>query len=243
MDGPERFIQTRSWRVRRPTRFSPGPMRALAALAAVLCLGCAGQKGPSQATSEKPKESRWQVRVIEVADAGPYLDVRLFGKSVVGRKEGERRFFFPASEACKGALVEGSSALYRAVGPFGQFKDLSGQRCDPVGVASLVAWRDARAYRRDPFHAPRVQAEYHTVFENERVLLARGRFPLALEMRWPEPMDSVAVMPADPTCRAALAQGEATMEYHGSGPDVFILEVDEGQCPIVGFAIPTEQTP
>jgi hypothetical protein len=199
----------------------------------VLAAACAPGSA-SRPDGEVPRPSQRVVRIAEVRQVGPYLDATLDGARA------PLRFFFPRSADCNALLVEGGEALYRVVGPFGRLGDQAGARCEPVGVGSLPAWRDDLPRRRSQYLIPRAQAAYRPLFASDDLLLVRGRFPLTLEIRWPEPMDAVAVMPALPACRAAYAHPTATMEFHASGPEVFWLEVAEGRCPIVGLAVPLE---
>ena len=211
----------------------PGmPWRGLALPLLLLVAACT--RPPAPAGGEPPRPSQRVVRISGVAEVGPYLDATLTGR------DSTLRFFFPRSADCAALLQEGGEALYRLIGSFGRLGNQAGARCEPVGVGSLPAWRDDMPRRRSQYLIPRVQAAYRPLFAGEELLLVRGRFPLALEIRWPEPMDSVAVLPALPACRAAYARPTATMEFYASGPEVFQLEVDEGRCPIVGLAVPLE---
>jgi hypothetical protein len=177
---------------------------------------------------------RDRVQISAVAELGPYLDATLTGEA------SRHRFFFPASSDCRKVVVEGGEARYGIVGPFGLLRDEEGTYCEPVGVASLATWRDALPRRRSLYLVPRVQAAFRPIHEGSQLLLVRGRFPLALEIRWPEPMDSVAVLPDVAACRALLREPSATMEFHAKGADVFVLVGTEGRCSVLGFAIPLE---
>ena len=53
-------------------------------------------------------------------------------------------------------------------------------------------------------------------------------------------MDSVVLLPAEPACDEVRQRGKATMEYHDTGPDPFVLVDAEQRCPILGFAAPIE---
>lgn len=203
------------------------------AVALVLAGGCTGPAAPDEASADGPSPPpRHLVRVERVGAVGPYLDATLAGERFT------RRFFFPRSADCEALLVEGREALYRQQGPFGVVADQAGARCEPVGVGSLPEWRDAMPRRRSQYLIPRVQAAYRPLLEGEDLLLVRGRFPLALELRWPEPMDSVAMLPASPPCRVVYGAETATLEFHAAGSEVFWLEVGTARCPIVGLAVP-----
>ncbi len=221
----------------------PAMRRAAAALLALLGAaavpGCVAGGAPPRPPPGPPPER--MVRVERADELGPYLD------AVLANERFSRRFFFPKSADCIALLRPGSDAAYHPHGPFGTLADGAGARCEPVGVGSLVEWRDELPRRRSQYLVPRVQAEFHALHQGPEWLLVRGRFPLALEIRWPEPMDSVAVVPAEPVCEALAERGRAVMEYHAQGPEVFVLEdedapggLDAPQCPIVGFVVPVE---
>jgi hypothetical protein len=186
---------------------------------------------PAPGPTAHPRD---RVEISEVAEVGPYLDATLTGEA------SRHRFFFPASGDCRKLLVEGGEARYGIVGPFGRLRDDEGAFCDPVGVGSLAVWRDALPRRRSRYLVPRVQAVFRPVLEEGELLLVRGRFPLTLEIRWPEPMDSVAVLPDVAPCRALLREPSATLEFHAQGAEVFVLVGTGGRCPVLGFAIPLE---
>lgn len=207
-------------------------------------LACVAPAGSPEAAPKPPPFP--VVRLSGVGQVGPYLDATLHEPTPSGEPR-VRRFFFPRSADCQALLVEGAERLYVTKGAFGRLRGDDGARCEPLGVASLAEWRDSLPRRRSQYLVPRVQAAFAPLPgtpapgpEGGGLLLVRGRFPLALEIRWPEPMDSVAVLPDRPACRALLAADTATMAFHAKGPDVFVLEGEGGPCPIVGLAIPLE---
>jgi hypothetical protein len=169
-----------------------------------------------------------------VAALGPYLDATL------SNEEFSRRFFFPQSSDCRALLQPGGEARYVRVGSLGSLVDDEKRRCEPLGVGSLVEWRDSLPRRRSQYLVPRVQAVFRTLFIGDDLALVRGRFPLALEIRWPAAMDSVAMIPTSPDCEALRARGKATMEFHASGPEPFLLVSERERCPILGFAAPLQ---
>ena len=207
-----------------------GPRHA--ALGGLLVLGCAAARPPVEPERTSPSRSR--VRVSEVATIGPYLDATLSSPRLA------LRFFFPRSADCLAMIRPGAELRYLRVGSLGTAVDGEKRRCEPIGVASLREWRDREPRRRPSHLAPRVQVEFHTIFEGEDLVLVRGRFPLAHEIRWPAAMDTVAVLPAGPACDEALRSGKATMEYRATGPDPFLLLGEEGGCRVLGFAGPLE---
>ena len=208
------------------------PDALLAALCCVLALACAS--APPAAEPERPSRVRSLVRLSEVATVGPYLDATLSNERF------SLRFFFPRSADCLALVTSGVEARYLRVGSLGRIVDEERRRCEPIGVASLREWRDRQPRRRSPYLTPRVQVAFRTIFEGQDLVLVRGRFPLALEIRWPAAMDTVAMLPARSVCDEPRRRGKATMEYHATGPEPFVLVGSEGNCPILGFASPLE---
>jgi len=209
-------------------------MDRLVQLLVVAAIGfaCVSSPDPTDARATQPTPSRWQVQISAVGQVGPYLD------ATVSNEHFSRRFFFPRSAGCTEVLEGGGEIQYRMTGPFGRLGNESGARCNPIGVGSLREWRDEMPRRRSRFLLPRDQAEFRPIHADGPLLLLRGRFPLALEIRWPEPMDSVAVTPGNPACRALLSRDTTTMEFHPEGPEVFLLETEQGYCPIIGLVLP-----
>ncbi len=210
----------------------PRAPRSRLAVLCLLALACASTDGPSQQAPPRPDRTR--VTLESVHAVGPYLEA-----IVVGAR-GRFRFFFPASPDCTALIREGGEARYLRDGPFGVVRNDAGVRCEPVGVADLAPWRDLQQRRRSRFLMPRELAEFRPLHEGGEQLLVRGRFPLALELRWPDPMDAVAVLPGSAACRALVAERRATLEFHATGPEVLLLEGDSGLCPITGLALPLD---
>jgi hypothetical protein len=209
------------------------PDALLAALAFLLALACA--PAPPEAEPEPPPRPRFLVSLSEVTTVGPYLGATLANERF------SLRFFFPQSEACLALIRSGAEVRYIRMGSLGTVVDEERRRCEPAGVASLREWRDQQPRRRDQYFTPRVHVAFRTIFEGEQMVLLRGRFPLAMEIRWPAAMDSVVMLPADPRCDEVRQHGEATMEYHDSGPDPFLLVEQGERCPILGFAVPLDE--
>ncbi len=175
-------------------------------------------------------------RISQISDLGPYRVATLTSD------KGSWRLYFPRSGACGQLIQDGASAVYRFDGPFGVVvgEDRT-VRCSPVGVGSLVEWRDQQPRRRSQFLVPREQARFSAMKTGEDApafFLLRGSFPLALEIRWPEPMDSVALIPNTPACKPLTLTPKTTMEFRAEGPSVFVLDGPDGPCPIVGLALP-----
>lgn len=202
---------------------------------AALATACAAPAPPPASPAPARAALRGRVVVQRADPVGPYLDAS-FERLRDGTRE---RFYFPDDPACRALLHPGAQARYQRVGSFGRLRGDDGALCTPVGIATLGRWRDLEASRR-PARPPRVLAEYRGLTEAEPWLLVRGRFPLALEIRWPRPMDTVAVLPAGPACRAALEAGRATLEFRADLDRPFWLETRAGRCPIEGFALPPD---
>lgn len=213
-------------------RFS-GTLPWLVAVAAMI-LGCTGPTVQEKAQRRAESRARWQVEISEVEEIGPYRAATLTGR------KGSWRLYFPRVGACEALVRSGGKGVYRFEGPFGVLQSEQGRRCSPVGVGSLAAWRDEQPRRRSQYLVPREQARFAVLHRGKSFLLVRGAFPLAIEIRWPEPMDSVAVLPATPACQAQLERSKATLEFRATGPEVFVLESEAGPCPIVGLALPLE---
>ena len=198
-------------------------------------LSCA-EPAPRASRAAASAERR-AVEIHDLVPTGPYLAASIRGS------RGGWRFFFPKNEACLAIVREGGSAQYRLTGPFGQLRDLEGRRCEPVGVSDLAHWRDSERRRKSREPTSGEMAVFSPLSEDAAFLMVRGRFPLSLELRWPEPMDSVAFLPPTDACRALSARGDATMVFRASGPQVFLLKPespDGADCPILGFALPLE---
>lgn len=204
--------------------------RAVGFGAALAALACAPPPKPPAAAAPRPSPSQVQVRDVDAV--GPYLEASLQGRAHTFR------FLFPPTPECLGLIREGATPQYRLEGSFGVVRDADGHRCEPVGVTQLPHWRDAQPRRRSRYLSPRTQAAFRPVHADERWLLLRGRFPLLLELRWPDPMDAVVVLPATPACRDELGRSTTTMEFRAEGDDVFLLDGAKGPCPIVGLALP-----
>lgn len=214
-----------------------GPLLLLA-----LALACAGSPAtePEAAESDAAEAAaparphRTEVEVREVRPVGPYVAATLVGR------DHAFHFFFPVSTGCQTLIFDGNRARYLPEGTFGTVKGEPGERCSPVGVAELPYWRDFQPRRRSAYLAPREQAEFHPIHEGDEYLLVRGRFPLAVELKWPEPMDAVAFLPVTVACRAQLDMVKTTMEFRARGPEALVLEGPDGvdSCPIRGLALP-----
>ncbi len=211
----------------------PHPASLLAALAALLALGCASARGTAvRVVKELNPVATYEVNVMSATPRGPYLDARLVGTDF------DLTLLFPASDLCA-RLVQAESALtWVPDGSFGAVRDDEGSKCSAVGVASLAAWRDRFPQRRVGPTFPRETARYRVIHRDEDAVLVRGRFPLAGLVKIPGGNDLVAVIPNSEACQAALARSESSLEFRDTGPVPYRLGSGDGSCPVQGFAIP-----
>lgn len=207
--------------------------RTLAAGLCLAALACA----PSGGKPSNPfvPETRF---VLSVSPRGGYLDTTLAGKP-------EMRFFFPASENCAAILRPEAQVEYSARGRHGEVNnpDPEGKPCMPMGIGNLGVWRQ-RGPRPVPYGVggtplPRKTARFEEVWRDEAEIFLRGRWPLASFIGFGVTSDLVAVVPNIENCRRAIADGQATMEYHYSGHMTYSLMMKPpAKCAIVGFAVP-----
>ena len=136
---------------------------------------------------------------------------------------------------CTGALLLETNVSYLSQGPLGVVTHAAGDRCEPVGIASLQAWRDRSSRRRVGTPVPRAQATFEIVHRDGELVFARGRFPLATLVGWTGAEDTIALLPDDEGCQRPIDAGVATMEFRYSGPRPYRLVAGGDSCPIVGF--------
>ena len=79
---------------------------------------------------------------------------------------------------------------------------------------------------------------FQVIFQDEAVILARGRFPLASTLGWTGSSDTVAVFPNTELCSVPLGRGVASMEYRTAGRYTLTLVSSGGQCPFHGLIQP-----
>jgi hypothetical protein len=172
------------------------------------------------------------VLVLGVSRHGPYLLVSLAGPMA------DLRFLAPATEVCIQMLAPDARVNYGKSGEFGRFRR-DDQSCDPIGIASLAAWRDTQPRRRGP-PVPRATAYYHVVQQDPELIFIRGRFPLASRVYISGGYDLVAVLPNVAACAAVAAQDAASLEFRAAGPEAFRLLAGDQSCDVLGFALPLE---
>jgi hypothetical protein len=149
------------------------------------------------------------------------------------------RFYFAPGGSCRDLIRNGAAALYLPEGRFGSLAAGPGQRrCEPVGVGDLAAWRDRLPVRRSRYLQPREVARFRAAGRADGVILARGNFALALELRIPSPNDIVAVLPDEPACRSLLEAGSGMLEFQSAGPTPLVLRGTGGSCALLGLALP-----
>jgi hypothetical protein len=172
--------------------------------------------------------------VLGVSRHGEYLLVA-FGGSLR-----DMQFLAPASEACLQVLAPEAQVRYAKSGVFGRFTR-DGTSCDPIGVASLAAWRDSLP-RAPGKPVPRAAAFFTLLQEDPELIFLRGRFPLASRVNIPGGWDLVAVLPNSGVCSGLATRTDASLEYRVAGPEPFVLLNDSQLCPVLGFATPIVAT-
>jgi hypothetical protein len=195
---------------------------AACALAGGALSGCANIPGTS---------TSWAV--VSVVGRGPYLDVN------VSRGDSTQRFFTPASEPCRSLLRAEAAVDYVSLGPLGEFQS-GGVKCDPIGIGSLATWRDKRP-RPQVGPLPSRQASYKLDYQDQDLVMLRGRFPLLGLIAWPGMGDTLVLLPRTEPCQALLQRDVATIEYRVAGPDPYVLYDGDQRCAILGLIQPIGQ--
>lgn len=209
---------------------------AIAALA--LYAGCAAPAAAPAAVTAPQREPeaealpRGQARVAGVREIGPYTEAHLAGRA------GRQGFLFVTSESCRNALAEGAIVRIAPAKPLIRVTSASGAHCAARGLASLAAWRDALPERRASYLVLTKPAELRLVLETPGFLLASGKLPLALELRWSTPLNVAAVLPDTPACRKHLALGRTKMEFRPRGEPALLLRGRLEECPVLAIAEP-----
>ena len=209
---------------------------AAALLAGAVALACAHveQAGSDAARTLNPF-SITDASVNAISQLGPYLLVELRGRGA------NLDLFTPVTETCLRVLKPEAAVRYARWGVFGRITR-DDENCDPVGVASLAAWRD-RTFRRRGRPLPRAQVQFTTLYEGKQLVLLRGRFPLVGRVGIPAGFDLVAMVPNDDVCRPLIEGGVASMEYRDSGNMPFSLVGARARCEVLGFATPPDAAP
>jgi hypothetical protein len=214
-------------------RDSNRPLRPAWALTLLLCLSATLACESPIATGMGLPGASAAASVRLIGPRGPYLDAMVDD----GRRL--RRFFFPQTEVCEAILRSGPEEpiSYNTRGPLGQVVR-GDEVCEPVGLLSLVEWRDRRG--RDPRKGPnpRASASYRVIWSDEDLVLIRGRFPLVNQVGWAGGGDTIAVLPNTPECTELLSRTSATLEFRRSGSEPLVLLRDRDRCPLLGLARP-----
>jgi hypothetical protein len=204
---------------------------AIAAAIALAAPGCETVKHTGEkALYDVNPVGTADVVVLGVSRHGSYLLVSLAGSLV------DMRFIAPATEACLQVLAPEARVNYAKSGVFGRFRR-DATICDPIGIASLAAWRD-RQPRRAGRPVPRASAYFTLLQQDPELIFLRGRFPLASRVNIPAGYDLVAVLPNSGACVGLAQRTDASLEFRVAGPEPFVL-INNGQlCPVLGFATP-----
>jgi hypothetical protein len=194
-----------------------------------------------------PRKTLWEaglgsfttdLSVVGAVKRSDWLDVVLEGHGLT------LRTFVPADEICSRVLEPGKVVDYIERGIAGRF-ERDDETCDAVGFGSPLIDRARRgratSLRTTPI--PRAQATFRIIFEDEEVILARGRFPLASTLGWTGSSDTIAAFPNTDLCRVPLENGVASMEYRAAGRRTLTLVSSNGQCPFQGLIQPRGPAP
>lgn len=210
---------------------SPGRLTIVLCLTICLAAACSTVRETVESAKEKPTIARaaQMVAVSEVSERAGYLEATL-GTEV------PLRLYFAANEPCR-VLLEGEKEVeYRGLGTFGEVAGSAGT-CAAQGTATLRAWHNRQLTRRTAAGKPREVARFTKTYEDDSVLMIRGRFPLAVLINMMAD-DVVAILPARSDCRSLIERGEGFMEYQRSIGPVFHLTGGETRCEFLGLAQP-----
>ena len=175
--------------------------------------------------------TRLEMSVARVTPRGPYLEALLRAPGL------ELVSYAPADAACREVLQPEARVTYR-FGGTGGVTERAGQHCDAAGIGSLDEWRRRRPRPRTGSPVPSSAASYRQIYQDEQVVLLRGRFPLASLLGWAGSSDSVAVVPNLPVCQAPVRAGSGALQYYPTGREVLVLGSEGGTCPILGLLTP-----
>lgn len=209
-------------------------MRTRLLAAAALAWGCLATPPPPPPPAPNapaaPALARGQARIEGVRERGPYLEAHLVGNA------GRQGFLFVASAGCRALLVEGATVRLLATPPLMTVLGANDTRCAARGIASLAEWRDALPARRSRYLVLREPAELALQLETPEFVIATGTLPLALELRWSNPLDVAVVLPNTPACRAHLARERTEVEFRALGEDPLVLRGRLDPCPVLALA-------
>jgi hypothetical protein len=177
--------------------------------------------------------SRVDVWVAQVTQRDAYLeaDLQLDGRVL--------RTYLPATGVCSHVLAGETGVQFASSAAYGTV--IRGdERCEAVGIGSLAEWRTRRPRSTSTARSviPSAQASYRRVYEDEEVVLLRGRFPLTGHLGFAGLGDSIAVVPRIPICAQPLSRETSTLEFFPAGRNVLTLASSAGRCPIQGLIQP-----
>jgi hypothetical protein len=174
--------------------------------------------------------------VMSVVPRGDYLDTTLVGHGL------SLEVFTPASEVCARVLQREGLVDYVERGIAGRL-EREGESCDAVGVAGARVRRARQPRRRTSSPIPRAQATFQKTYEDDDLILLRGRFPLVNQVGWSGGGDIIAAVPNESICRSAIEGNVASMEFRPSGRTSLSLVGRDGLCPITGLITPSGSPP
>jgi len=211
-----------------PTFRSLAPRWAAAAALVGLVSGCADLGAVLQDLGLPFTSFEYTVR--HVALRGPYIDADLVRPSGVSA----RVFAFDTPE-CRAVLAPEMGIDWKTGGLGGTFAR-GDARCEAAGLSELASPNRPRPFGS---FAPTGLATFEVLYQDEAVILLRGRFPLGDIVGFPAGHDAVAVAPNTETCRGAVATGAATMQYLRSPDSVLrLMTPSRDGCPLLALLLP-----
>ena len=171
--------------------------------------------------------------VARVVQRHTYLEATLVGHGLA------LTVYVPASEECAFVLKHEEPVDYVERGIGGRY-EREGVSCDAVGIGDplIRRARQPRSSSQRSSLLPRSQATFSKLYEDDGVIMLRGRFPEATRIGWALAEDCVAVVENTPVCRKAAEGGVASMEYRPSGRNTLALVSSQGLCRLIGLVIP-----
>jgi hypothetical protein len=208
-------------------------MRIASMFLLVAAAGC-GSSGRGAAWQLGFGSFATDLSVTRVVPRGDYLDATLEGHGL------SLEVFAPASEVCARVLAPEGRVDYVERGIAGRL-ERDDESCDAVGIAGTRV-RRARQPRGQSLRStpiPRAQATFRPLYEDDDLILLRGRFPLTSRIGWSGGGDTIAAVPNEPVCRGALTGNVASMEFRPNGRTSLSLVGPDGLCPITGLIMPS----
>lgn len=167
-----------------------------------------------------------------LAERGDYLDVVMASGGL------RYRFFLPDDESCRALFISEQPVSYANAGPFGRLAAGTAE-CDPVGILSLVEWRDRGPHHQAAAVIPRDQVLLRErVYDDAQLTLIRGSYSLASLIGIMGVEDLLAVIPNTPECQGLSVPGSASMEFRPAGKRAYTLVNGGALCSVLGFVRP-----